>query len=147
MTKGAMAIFSSPVIESFGLSGSFSLTSVTPASDVSGRSKAKTTMEMRFIRHLPAELAAAGRRTWRFYGRGHSRPHGPIGLTVAGNRPTLSAGRRPSKRLCSRVRRRLLPLAVPREELDEAAVVLLNVGIRTIELQRLEVLLARLLEV
>src|ERR1700686_3416637 len=59
MTKGAMAILSSPGIESFGLRGSFSLTSVTPASDVSRRSKAKTTMEMRFMRHLPAELAAA----------------------------------------------------------------------------------------
>src|SRR5437763_1149714 len=53
MTNGAIAIFSSPVIWSFGFSGSFSLTSVTPAAAASGRSAARTAAEKRFTEHLP----------------------------------------------------------------------------------------------
>src|SRR5437763_341394 len=66
MTNGAMAIFSSPVICSFGFSGSFSLTSVTPPRAASGRSAARTAAEMRFTEHLPevSKPAAAWDAAW-----------------------------------------------------------------------------------
>ena len=58
MTNGAMATFSSPVICSFGLSGSLSLTSSTPANEDSGTSAATTNSANRFIGHLLAASAA-----------------------------------------------------------------------------------------
>jgi hypothetical protein len=56
MMNGAIATFSSPVICSFGFTGSLSLTSITPADAESGSRSAKT-MAKRFIWKPPAAVS------------------------------------------------------------------------------------------
>src|SRR4051812_14302755 len=59
MTNGAIATFSSPVICSFGLSGSLSFTSRTPAVATIGNDAQRIANAIRFIGHLPAASVPA----------------------------------------------------------------------------------------
>ena len=172
--NGAMAIFSSPTICSFGLTGSLSFTSRTPAVAVSGMQSAAMTARGRFMDGL-REGFSGGRRGSDVPCRGERAPaarspseewwparcpwaarsiperclmcrrargHPHRGGGVAG-----VARRRTGLSVQSAAHLALLPLLVARRELDETAVVLLDVLIRFVEAHRLAILLRRVLEV